>query len=256
MAPSGACIVVPTYNERESIAALLAAVEGLRVPGLSVLVVDDSSPDGTADIVRELSSSRPWIQLMQRPSKRGLGSAYQDGFRKAIADSDAAVLLEMDADLQHPPSVIPALLKAVADGADVALGSRYVPGGGVAGWSWSRRTVSRVANAYARALLGIGVKDATSGFRAYAREAAGLVASADLPAKGFEFQVASLHLLKRKAKIVEVPFVFVPRAAGKSKLNFRDMVRFFFAVIRLALFGRPVPAAGSKTKIRGTSGAV
>ncbi len=256
MAPSGACIVVPTYNEKENIAALLASVEGLKIPGLSVLVVDDSSPDGTAGIVRELSLSRPWILLMQREAKKGIGSAYQDGFRKAIADSNASVLLEMDADLQHPPSVIPALLKAVADGADVALGSRYVPGGGVAGWSWSRRTVSRGANAYARTLLGIDAKDATSGFRAYTRDAAGLVATTVLPAKGFEFQVASLHLLKRRAKVVEVPFVFVPRAAGKSKLNYRDMVRFFFAVIRLALFGRPAPAEGSKTEIRGTSGAV
>ncbi len=231
----GACIVIPTYNERENIAPLIRGIEELGLPSLEVLVVDDSSPDGTGDAVRTLAESRPWVKLLSRPGKKGIGSAYQDGFRAALAETDATVIIEMDADLQHPPSLLPSLMQAVRSGADVALGSRYVPGGGTVGWSKARKTVSRGANAYARLMLGIKVRDATSGFRAYARRAAEKVASAPLPAKGFEFQVASLYLLRNDTRMVEVPFVFAARSAGESKLGLLDMVRFFLAVARISL---------------------
>ena len=242
-APPRACVVVPTYNERENVGALVEAIDQLRLPNLTVLFVDDSSPDGTADEVRRLAGSRPWVKLLLREGKKGIGSAYQDGFRAAIVETDASVLVEMDADLQHPVSALPRLLEAMGGGADVALGSRYVSGGGISGWSLARRAVSKGANVYSRVMLGLKVRDATSGFRAFTREAAQEVGSADLPAKGFEFQVASLYLLKGRAKVVEVPFVFVSRAAGTSKLGLGDAVRFFFAIARLALWRPATPGA-------------
>ena len=229
------CVVVPTYNERENVEALLSALEGLRLPGLRVQFVDDGSPDGTADLVESLALTRPWVSILQRGRKMGIGSAYQDGFRKALADTGAGILVEMDADLQHPATAVPLLVEAVSGGADLAIGSRYVPGGGISGWGRLRRLTSRAANAYSRFMLRLPVKDATSGLRAYTREAAAAVAEAKLPAKGFEFQVAVLHLLKGRAKVVEVPYVFASRAAGKSKLGVGDVLRFAVAVARLSV---------------------
>jgi len=233
--PAKVCVVVPTYNERGNIAPLVASLEGVGVPNLTLLFVDDSSPDGTAAEVTRLSSHTPWIHLSVRPRKMGIGSAYQDGFKEAIASFGPDVLVEMDADLQHPASALPSLLNAIVGGADVVVGSRYVPQGGAPGWGLTRRTVSRGANAYARIILGLKVKDATSGFRAFSRAAAQAVAEAHLPAKGFEFQVATLNLLKGRWRVVEVPFTFSRRSAGKSKLGLADAVRFFLAVLRLAL---------------------
>jgi dolichol-phosphate mannosyltransferase len=231
------CIVVPTYNESQNVAALVAAIEGIRLPGLRVLFVDDASPDGTSDAVRSIATSRPWVGLLQREKKLGLGSAYQDGFRAALAEGDTEIIVEMDADLQHPASVVPLLVDAIRAGADVAIASRYTAGGGIEGWSWLRRTTSRGANAYSRVLLRLKVRDATSGLRAFTRRAAMEVASAKLPAKGYEFQVAALHQLRDHAKMIEVPYVFGVRAVGKSKLGTSDVVRFFFTVLRIAIFG-------------------
>ncbi len=228
------CAVIPTYNERDNVERLIDEVRKAGPPGLVMLFVDDNSPDGTGELVRRAAASDPAIRLLARESKKGIGSAYQDGFRVAVSSLSPDVVLEMDADLQHPPSSILPLVDAVAKGADVAIASRYVQGGGVSGWGLRRRVVSKGANAYARTMLGIEVRDATSGFRAYTRACAEKVASARLPAKGFEFQVASLHLLKG-SRFAEVPFTFSARAAGKSKLGLVDMARFFFAVIRLAL---------------------
>jgi dolichol-phosphate mannosyltransferase len=228
-------VVVPTYNEKENVSPLVASLERVGIEGLSLLFVDDSSPDGTADEVRRLSAARPWINLHGRPGKMGIGSAYQDGFKVAIASLGPDVLVEMDADLQHPSSALPSLVAAIGDGAAVAVASRYVPGGGISGWGRLRRALSRGANAYARTMLGLKVRDATSGYRAFSRAAAQAVSEAELPAKGFEFQVATLNLLKDKWKIVEVPFTFSERSAGKSKLGFSDVARFFVAVLRIAI---------------------
>lgn len=229
------CAVVPTYNERENVGRLVEEVRKAALPGLILLFVDDTSPDGTGDLIRGIASRDPSVRLFVRSKKAGIGSAYQDGFREAISSIAPDIIIEMDADLQHPPSAIGELVRAVQAGADVALGSRYVPGGGASGWSLWRRTVSKGANAYARTMLGIKVRDATSGFRAYTRAKAEQVADAALPARGFEFQVASLHLLKKGSRFVEVPYTFAGRTAGRSKLGLADMVRFFFSVIRIAL---------------------
>lgn len=234
-APPKVCVVVPTYNERENVSALVESIEEAKLADLSILFVDDSSPDGTAEEVRRLAESRPWVKILVRENKRGIGSAYQDGFKEAVSQTGASILVEMDADLQHPASALPELVEALAKGADVAVASRYIEGGGISGWSFWRRLVSRGANAYARTLLRLPVSDATSGFRAYARRAAEELASSRLPAKGFEFQVAALYLLKRNCRIVEVPYVFVTRKAGKSKLRLWDALRFLFAVMRISI---------------------
>ena len=232
--PARVCVVVPTYNEKDNVAPLVESIERAGVPDLSMLFVDDSSPDGTSHEVMRLAAVRPWIHLRVRPGKMGIGSAYQDGFREAVESLGPDLMVEMDADLQHPASALPALVAAISNGADVAVCSRYVPGGGISGWGWVRRTVSRGANAYARLMLGLRVKDATSGYRAFSLAAARTIAAAELPVKGFEFQVATLHLLKGRSKIVEVPFTFSVRTAGKSKLGFADVARFFVAVLRMA----------------------
>ena len=229
------CVVVPTYNERENVERLVEEVRRAAVSGLTLLFVDDTSPDGTGDLIRDIASRNPSVRLLVRSTKTGIGSAYQDGFREALSSIAPDIIIEMDADLQHPPSVIRDLVRAVQAGADVAVGSRYVAGGGISGWSLWRRTVSKGANAYARMMLGIKVRDATSGFRAYTRAKAEQVAGAALPAKGFEFQVASLYLLKKESRFAEVPYIFASRTAGRSKLGLADMARFFFSVIRIAL---------------------
>ncbi len=233
--PATVCVVVPTYNEKVNVAALIGRVEEAGVPGLLMLFVDDASPDGTAGEVKRVASTRTWVKLLERSKKMGIGSAYQDGFREALASLGPDVLIEMDADLQHPASHIPKLVAAIREGADVAVCSRYVPGGGTSGWGFLRRAVSWGANAYCRLLLRPGVKDTTSGFRAFSKSAAEIVASSELPAKGFEFQVATLHLLKGRAKVVEVPFVFLARSAGRSKLGLADIGRFFVAVLKMAV---------------------
>jgi dolichol-phosphate mannosyltransferase len=230
----GVCVVVPTYNERENIQALVQATKNAQLSGLTLLFVDDSSPDGTAEEVRQVAESRPWVKILVREKKQGIGSAYQDGFKEAISETSATILVEMDADLQHPASVLPKLVEALAKGADVAVASRYVEGGGISGLSLWRRMISGGANAYARKVLRLPVRDATSGFRAYTRRAAEELIRSRLPAKGFEFQVAALYVLKRSCKIVEVPYVFETRKAGKSKLGLWDTIRFFFAVMRIA----------------------
>jgi dolichol-phosphate mannosyltransferase len=230
-----ACVVVPTFNEKENVPRLVQEVKALGVPGLELLFVDDSSPDGTRAVIEEVSAGEPWVRLMTRERKMGIGSAYRDGFRRALETMDPDALVEMDADLQHPPSTLLGLLRAVEGGADVAIASRYVEGGAVEGWSRWRRMVSGGANAYARFMLRLPVRDCTSGFRAYDRAAAKRIVEAEMPAKGFEFQVATLHLLRKEAKMVEVPYTFSPRRAGKSKLGIRDMLAFFVSVLRMSM---------------------
>jgi dolichol-phosphate mannosyltransferase len=229
------CVVVPTYNERENVGRLVEEVRRAAIPDLTLLFVDDTSPDGTGDVIRGIASRDPSVRLLVRSSKTGIGSAYQDGFREAILTMSPEIIIEMDADLQHPPSAISELVRTVQAGADVAIGSRYVAGGGVSGWNLWRRTVSKGANIYARVMLRIKVMDATSGFRAYTRAKAEQVASAALPAKGFEFQVASLYILKGESRFAEVPYTFAARKAGRSKLGLVDMARFFFSVFRIAI---------------------
>ncbi len=222
-----ASIVVPTYNERQNLPRLVAAIAEHMPIDYEIVVVDDSSPDGTADLARDLAAKHP-IRVIQRPAKSGLGSAYRDGFAAAKGD----VVFEMDADLSHDPRYLPALIEAVESGADVAVGSRYTPQGRIVGWNWYRKLVSGVGNLLARMLLGLPVGDATSGYRAYVRGAAGVVQLAQ--SDGYAFQVEALHLARRAGlRIVEVPITFENRTVGKSKLGPSEFVRFLQTLLRL-----------------------
>jgi dolichol-phosphate mannosyltransferase len=244
------CLVIPTYNEKENIRRVVEAIKGVNLHDLTLLFVDDNSPDGTADEIRSVCESEPWVKLLERDAKKGIGSAYTDGFRRALLEERPDVLIEMDADLQHPPQALPALLDAIQRGADVAIASRYTEGGGIEEWGGGRRMLSRGANTFARMILGLKVKDCTSGIRAYRRVAVERIVNSRLPAKGFEFQVATLYLLKTDAKMVEVPYSFGPRRAGKSKLDALDVVRFFVNVVGMSIRGIPEKADSSGTSTK------
>lgn len=212
-------VVVPTFNERENIAEVVERLYAA-CPDCDLLVIDDSSPDGTGALVDELARSNPHISLMTRPGKSGLGTAYVAGFRYGLERAYEAIVA-MDADLSHDPATVPALVGALED-ADLAIGSRYIPGGGVSNWSMLRRMLSRAGNAYARMWLRFDVHDATSGFRAYSSRALSKMNLASFRAEGYAFQIETawrVHL--DGGRIVEVPITFEERRHGRSKLSRR-----------------------------------
>jgi len=213
-------VVVPTYNEIENIDALVARVAAVRDDiSVDVLFVDDGSPDGTGARIDELRASRPWINILEREGRQGLGSAYRAGFRWALSHGYARVG-EMDADLSHDPSYLPALDAAVRDGADLALGSRYVAGGGSEGWPLQRRLLSRGANLFARMLLRLQTNDVTGGFRVYDRDAVELLLDQGTECDGYGFQVEGVYAIARAGmRIVEVPITFRDREYGRSKMS-------------------------------------
>lgn len=236
-APRLVSIVVPTYNERQNLPRLVAAIAENVPWSYEIIVVDDSSPDGTADLVRDLARTYP-VTLVSRPRKSGLGSAYREGFLRAKGD----IVFEMDADLSHDPRFIPDLVQAIMEGADVAVGSRYVDRGHVVGWGAYRRLVSGVGNTLARVVLRVGVKDLTSGYRCYARNAVALVQA--VRSDGYAFQVESLYVAKRRGmRIAEVPIVFENRTVGKSKLGPSEFARFLQTLARLRLMRVPTSRA-------------
>ena len=211
-------IVLPTFNEADNIVEVLQKLRAV-VPEASVLVVDDASPDGTADLVEEVAEQIGDVSVMRRPAKSGLGSAYRDGFRHGLA-AGYDLMVEMDSDLSHDPAALPSLLAAAADGAALALGSRYIPGGSIPDWSWHRRALSRWGNRYAAAVLGIDVNDATSGYRAYRAEALADIDFHTVQADGYGFQVEMAYrVLASGGRIVEVPISFTDRVRGESKMS-------------------------------------
>ena len=229
--PLKTVIIVPTYNEKGNIAALVDALQEqfLRLKhDMHILVVDDSSPDGTADVVRSLQASHPNLHLLNG-QKQGLGVAYIRGMRHAMQELQADVVFEMDADFSHKPEDIPRLLAAIDEGADFVIGSRYVPGGTIPEeWGLYRRLNSRFGNIVARYLAGIySVRDCTAGFRAIRTAVLRRIDFDKLRVQGYAFQVALLHAAKtNKAKIVEIPVNFIDRTHGESKLGLRDIVEF------------------------------
>ena len=211
-------IIVPTFNEADNIADLCARVRAA-VPSARVVVVDDGSPDGTAAVVAELAARDRLITLVEQDEKGGLGAAYRKGFSVALADG-AEICVQIDADLSHDPAVIPALVSNVEHGADLAIGSRYVPGGLTVDWPWQRRALSRWGNRYAAGVLGLAINDVTAGFRAYASDALDMIDVARVTSDGYGFQVEMTHrLVARGGKIVEFPITFRDRVAGESKLS-------------------------------------
>jgi dolichol-phosphate mannosyltransferase len=222
-------VVIPTYNERENIDEVLTLVR--RCPEVSVLVVDDRSPDGTADRAEEIGRGLGKVSVLRRPVKSGLGSAYRDGFRCGLADG-FDVLVEMDADLSHDPTVLPTLLDALApDDVGLVIGSRYVPGGSIPDWSLHRRLLSRWGNRYAAALLGFGVRDATSGYRAYRADVLRRIDLDRVRADGYGFQIEMAYQVHRLgARVAEVPIAFVDRTRGRSKMSSRIVVEALLLV--------------------------
>ncbi len=211
-------VVIPTYNESENIDRVLRRVRGA-LPDATVLVVDDGSPDGTGDIAEKVGTEIGNIELLRRTEKSGLGSAYRAGFRWGL-DRGFDVCIEMDADLSHDPDALPDLVAPLGKGFELVVGSRYVPGGSIPNWAWHRRLLSRGGNVYASTLLGLGVTDSTSGFRAYSASVLNRIALDNIRAEGYGFQIEMTYQAKRAgAPIVEVPIRFVDRTEGESKMS-------------------------------------
>lgn len=235
------CQIIPTYNEVENIPVLVDRIEKLRAElpfDLIVVVVDDNSTDGTADRVKELMGMFDNIKLIQRPGLLGLGSAYMDGFAYSISNFNADYVGEMDADLQHPPETLAEMAKKASEGIDVVVASRYIPGGGANDWSLGRRIVSRGANLLTRIFLRVPVRDATSGFRLISQRAIKGMFEYELSSKGYSFQVESLYAYKKLGmSFAEVPYKFETRKAGETKLNTKEMWRFFRTTVKTGIFG-------------------
>jgi len=199
-------VVVPTYNERENVMPLIERISAVRRStrevDIEVLFVDDSSPDGTGEAVKEATGQYDFVHLLTRPKKEGIGRAFLDGFRFALERFDPAVVVQMDGDLQHPPEIIPELIHTVLDGADVALASRKVEGGKTVGWSRRRTLLSWGANWFARIVLGLEQKDVSSGFKAYSREMVEELTSRRLSSTSFSYQEETLLVAKRTGKKV------------------------------------------------------
>lgn len=227
-------VVVPTYNEAGNIETLLAAVRRV-LPQAEVLVVDDGSPDGTADLAESVGSRLGNIEVMRRSSKDGLGAAYRAGFAHALA-SGADACVQMDADLSHDPALLTPLVSVVEHGADLVIGSRYVPGGITLNWPRRRRWVSRWGNRYAAGVLGLAVNDVTGGYRVYRADALERMQYDTVTAEGYGFQIEMTYRLVRvSGKIVEFPITFRDRMAGESKFSGSIMREAFGLVLRLWL---------------------
>jgi dolichol-phosphate mannosyltransferase len=214
-----AVLCLPTYNERENLEQMIRALgEVLDTESDRVLVIDDGSPDGTGDIADRLAAELPWVFVLHRAEKQGIGPAYVAGFRWALAER-AELVLEMDCDFSHDPADVPRLISAAED-ADLVLGSRYAPGGGTANWGLVRRIVSRGGCLYAQAILGLGVRDLTGGFKCFRRQALEAIDLGALSAHGYAFQIETTYRVKRVGmRVREVPITFVERRAGASKMT-------------------------------------
>lgn len=228
-------IVIPTYNEIGNLPELLSRLESLRLD-IHALVVDDNSPDGTGDLAEQLAETRPWLHVMHRAGKLGLGTAYVEGFRYAL-DKGFDAIGEMDADLSHDPAYLPAMLKAL-EGADLVLGSRYVPGGGTRNWGAVRRLISKGGSTYARLVLGVGVHDLTGGFKLFRRNVVQSLVADAIRSNGYSFQIEMTYrAIRRGFRVAEVPIVFEDRRVGKSKLSRHVVLEAMFMVPRLRLEG-------------------
>ncbi len=216
-------VVLPTYNEAENIATMLRRLRAA-VPAAHVLVVDDSSPDGTGEQAKAIGQELGGIDVLTRATKDGLGSAYRAGFTEGLARG-YEVLVEMDSDLSHDPAALPSLLAAVEEGADLVVGSRYVPGGSIPHWPWRRRSLSRNGNRYAAVMLRIDVADSTSGFRAYRSDMISRLDLDGVRANGYGFQIEMVYRVAQLGgRVVERPIEFVDRERGVSKMSLRVVV--------------------------------
>lgn len=211
-------INIPTYNERDCVEDIVTAVRAA-VPDATVQIVDDNSPDGTGQIADQVAARDPQVRVLHRAGKQGLGAAYLDAFNRALAEGWDRIV-QMDCDFSHDPKDVPRLLAALDAGADLALGSRYVTGGGTQNWGLGRRVISRGGGTYARFVLGVGVEDLTSGFKAWKADTLRAIKLDEVDARGYGFQIEMTYrVLRNGRKVVEVPIMFVDRRAGASKMS-------------------------------------
>lgn len=229
-------VVMPTYNEAENLDRIVRAVDaalGRIAPGAHrILIVDDNSPDGTGEIADALAAELDSVEVLHRTSKRGLGHAYLEGFGRAL-DGGAQLVVEMDADFSHEPRYLEALVRSAAD-ADLVLGSRYVPGGGVRDWGLLRRLISRGGGFYARTILGIGVRDLTGGFKCFRREVLEAIELDSVRSEGYVFQIElTYRAILAGFRVREVPIIFQDRAAGSSKMSAQIALEAIWLVPRL-----------------------
>jgi dolichol-phosphate mannosyltransferase len=237
-----AMVCLPTYNERENLEPMVRALgEQIDVERDRVLVIDDNSPDGTGRVADALAGELAWVEVLHRPGKCGLGPAYLAGFGRALA-AGAELVLEIDCDFSHDPSDVPRLIAACEGGADLALGSRWVKGGGTVNWGTGRTLVSRGGSLYARTILGVHVRDLTGGFKCFRRSVLERLDLGAITAKGYGFQIETTYrALRAGFTVVELPITFVDRRVGESKMDGSIVVEAMLQVPALryqALRGR------------------
>lgn len=234
MRPRNPLVVIPTYNEADNIERLIEEVMGA-VEGMRVLVVDDNSPDGTSEIVKEISAKNPNVLLETRAGKLGLGTAYVHGFKRALAIPDVDCVFGMDADFSHSPEFLPSFLDAL-EGSDLVVGSRYLDGISVVNWPIRRLFISFVANNYARLITGLPIRDCTSGFCCYKREVLEKINLDAVRARGYSFLVEMKYRAHKLGfKLGEVPIIFFERRSGQTKMSRFDIIEAIFTVWRLRL---------------------
>jgi dolichol-phosphate mannosyltransferase len=229
----GVWVVLPTYNELENLERMAFAILGV-LPEARILVVDDSSPDGTGDLADTIAARDDRLAVLHRPAKQGLGVAYREGFRWVLDRDDMRAAVQMDTDFSHDPGDLPRMLAPLMLDADLALGTRYMRGGGTVGWPWHRRLVSRGGTVFARVVLGLPYDDLTGGFKAWRREILELIRLRETSGSGYAFQIETTWWAHRRgAKIVQVPIVFRERTAGASKMTRGIIGEAVFLVLRL-----------------------
>jgi dolichol-phosphate mannosyltransferase len=232
-----ATVCLPTYDERENLEPMIRALGEVLGPDDRALVIDDSSPDGTGEIAERLAAELDWVGVLHRPRKEGLGRAYLDGFRRALAEG-AELVLEMDCDFSHDPADVPRLI-AAADDADLVLGSRYVEGGGTANWGLVRRAISRWGSLYAQLLLGLPVRDLTGGFKCYRREVLETIDLDSVRSRGYAFQIETTYRAAQAGfRVVEIPIRFTDREVGGSKMSRSIVLEAVWKVPALRLASR------------------
>ncbi len=232
-----ALIVTPTYNERENLEPFLEGVFRW-APSANVLVVDDNSPDGTGDLADAIAARDPRVRVMHRPGKMGLGSAYLAAFAQGLANPAYDAFLEMDTDLSHDPQYLPQFFAALDRGADAVIGSRNIPGGGVEGWGLGRHFISKGGSLYSRTILGLPVKDLTSGYKAFKRGSLQAIDLAGIRSEGYSFQIEMTYrLLRKRLRVEEIPIVFVDRRQGASKMSRKIFVEAIGVVWKLRADG-------------------
>jgi len=235
--PVRSVVVLPTYNERDNIEKILEAIRAA-APDADVMVVDDNSPDGTGELAEATAARLGGIRVVHRSGKAGLGAAYRHGFSLAF-DEGYDAIVSMDSDFSHDPTVIPTMLQRIEEGADAVVGSRYVPGGGTVNWPLHRRVLSRWGNRYTGLVLGMKVRDCTSGFRAYRASSLQAADPGSTSAEGYAFLTELVRrLATRGARVVETPIMFKDREAGTSKMSGRIVVESMVLVTRWGLADR------------------